>query len=424
MARTQIDLESQSLDQSLVTSKIKDGAVNDSKIATGANIAISKLNTTSADFDSSGVLKVGVIDDSKISSSAAISTSKLADGANFIKKDGSVAFTANQSMGGYRLTGLAAGVNSGDAVNKSQLDAVTSTVKNMEWQPSVLSVATTPPSTPSTGDRYLINGTGQGDWTGHDNQIAEWNGSSWVYTTPTVGTFVSADNESSKLYLFGGSGWDTKYFESTTASTGLTKVGFDIRVDATLAGSGLTFDSGIMSVGAGTGIIVNPDNIAVDVGTSANKIIQLDSNAKLPAVDGSQLTNINAATLDSLDSTDFLKSSANSSVNSGYTLSINSGASLSIASGATFNLGGVAVTATASQLNNLGTIVVRENPGGTIDGSNTNFTLANTPKSGTEEVYLNGLLQDPTNDYTISSNTITFLSAPKVGDRIRVSYRY
>ena len=29
-----------------------------------------------------------------------------------------------------------------------------------------------------------------------------------------------------------------------------------------------------------------------DAGTSANNIVQLDSNAKLPAIDGSQLTNL------------------------------------------------------------------------------------------------------------------------------------
>ena len=31
------------------------------------------------------------------------------------------------------------------------------------------------------------------------------------------------------------------------------------------------------------------------VGTSANNVVQLDGSAKLPAVDGSQLTNIDAA---------------------------------------------------------------------------------------------------------------------------------
>lgn len=69
--------------------------------------------------------------------------------------------------------------------------------------------------------------------------------------------------------------------------------------------------------------------------------------------------------------------------------------------------------------------VTRETPSGSINGSNTAFVLANTPTTGSEEVYLNGLLQEPGagNDYTISTNTITYLTAPISGDKIRVSYR-
>lgn len=69
--------------------------------------------------------------------------------------------------------------------------------------------------------------------------------------------------------------------------------------------------------------------------------------------------------------------------------------------------------------------VTRETPSGSINGSNVTFTLANTPTSGTEEVFLNGILQEPGagNDYTISSGTITYLTAPVSGDRLRVSYR-
>lgn len=68
--------------------------------------------------------------------------------------------------------------------------------------------------------------------------------------------------------------------------------------------------------------------------------------------------------------------------------------------------------------------VVRETPSGTINGSNATFTLANTPVSGTEEVYLNGLLQDPGagNDYTISGATITMLNVPVPGDKLRTTY--
>ena len=55
----------------------------------------------------------------------------------------------------------------------------------------------------------------------------------------------------------------------------------------------------ITSVVAGTGLTggatAGDATLNVDVGTSANKIVQLDGSAKLPAVDGSNLTNLPAA---------------------------------------------------------------------------------------------------------------------------------
>lgn len=70
----------------------------------------------------------------------------------------------------------------------------------------------------------------------------------------------------------------------------------------------------------------------------------------------------------------------------------------------------------------------REVPTGTINGSNTVFTLAHTPTAGSEHVYLNGLLQTITTDYTITGATITFTTAPQVGSDFTtvlvVSYRY
>ena len=69
-------------------------------------------------------------------------------------------------------------------------------------------------------------------------------------------------------------------------------------------------------------------------------------------------------------------------------------------------------------------VICNEVPSGDVDGTNTTFTLANTPATGTVEVYLNGLLQAPGTgkDYTISGNTITFTEAPEPGDIILVSY--
>lgn len=69
--------------------------------------------------------------------------------------------------------------------------------------------------------------------------------------------------------------------------------------------------------------------------------------------------------------------------------------------------------------------VDRETPSGTVDDANVTFTLANTPVSGSEHVFLNGILQDvgSGNDYTISGATITMEAAPQTGSKLRVSYR-
>ena len=68
--------------------------------------------------------------------------------------------------------------------------------------------------------------------------------------------------------------------------------------------------------------------------------------------------------------------------------------------------------------------VVRETTSGVINNSNQNFGLANTPFTGSEQLFLNGLLQEPgsTNDYTISGNFILMNDAPKNNDRLKASY--
>lgn len=69
-------------------------------------------------------------------------------------------------------------------------------------------------------------------------------------------------------------------------------------------------------------------------------------------------------------------------------------------------------------------VITRETPSGSVNGSNTAFVLANTPVSGSEQVFWNGLLMEPGagNDYTISGATITALTPPISGDKIRVTY--
>jgi hypothetical protein len=76
----------------------------------------------------------------------------------------------------------------------------------------------------------------------------------------------------------------------------------------------------------------------------------------------------------------------------------------------------------------IGTIVTRETPTGTMNGSNPTFTLAHTAIAGSECVMKCGItiIAGAGNDYTISGATITFLTGaiPVSTDNIMVNYRY
>ncbi len=69
-----------------------------------------------------------------------------------------------------------------------------------------------------------------------------------------------------------------------------------------------------------------------------------------------------------------------------------------------------------------------ETPGGTIDGNNLNFTLANTPNPAASlKLYKNGVLLNQGRDYTLSGSNIAFASAsatPQVGDTLIATYRH
>lgn len=123
----------------------------------------------------------------------------------------------------------------------------------MEFQDSVLDYVvdnTAVPASESLGDRYILSHDGGTPNAAYDGaaagDIVEFDGTVWVASTPTVGTFVSADDESNVLYYYGGT-WSTKAFENTTASTGLVKVGTDIRI-ADASANAFSFTSGVGAV--------------------------------------------------------------------------------------------------------------------------------------------------------------------------------
>lgn len=67
--------------------------------------------------------------------------------------------------------------------------------------------------------------------------------------------------------------------------------------------------------------------------------------------------------------------------------------------------------------------MIQEAPSGTINGSNVTFTLASTPESASQvELFLDGLYLFQTTDYSISSSTITMVTAPALGQSLRAAY--
>lgn len=114
----------------------------------------------------------GSIDDAKIAAGAAIASTKLADGANFTKKDGSVAFTGDQSMGSHKLTNVGTpSPNTTDAATTAYVDAAIAALSAFFSNKPAARLATTAAGTLAssfangqtvdgltlaTGDRILI----------------------------------------------------------------------------------------------------------------------------------------------------------------------------------------------------------------------------------------------------------------------------
>lgn len=90
---------------------------------------------------------------------------------------------------------------------------------------------------------------------------------------------------------------------------------------ALAASSGLEFDAGLLRVKAGSGLALSALGLAADVGASAGKLVQLDANARLPAVSGALLTGLTASQISGLESgmpTGAVIAVASSTVPSGF----------------------------------------------------------------------------------------------------------
>lgn len=69
-------------------------------------------------------IKAGTIFDAQLAAGAGIQTSKLADGAEFLKRDGSVALTADLNANGFQLSGLALATQANQAATWGQVQSI------------------------------------------------------------------------------------------------------------------------------------------------------------------------------------------------------------------------------------------------------------------------------------------------------------
>jgi hypothetical protein len=127
--------------------------------------------------------------------------------------------------GSRDFTGAVGGITPVAGSDLTTKDYVDSAVQGVEWQDSVLDRdLTAPPGGETTGDRYIVAATATGAWAGQEDNIAEWNGSSYDFTTPTTGMTTAVDDETRNV-RWNGSAW--VFFGTTIDHGNLAGTGDD-----------------------------------------------------------------------------------------------------------------------------------------------------------------------------------------------------
>jgi hypothetical protein len=346
----------------------------------------------------------GTIYDAQLAAAAGIATSKLADGASFFKRDGSIAATGAFNLGSYKIGSLADPTLGTDAATKQYVDNLVGNgiaVKTAVKFTTTANVALTGLGTQAggdwsasltAGDRILV----KDNTTGSENGIYTAAASGWTRATD----FDTAAEMVPNSFFFVSQGStlaDTGWTLTTDGviAVGTTSLAFNQFSSAgvIIAGNGLDKTGSTLDVRLGNGVEFISNNITVKLA---------DSTLSLSAA---------GVKLAALASTNILVGNGS-----------NVATAVAISGDATLSDTGVLTL--ASTVAKHADFVFNEQPSGTINGTNTVFTLASTPRAGTVSLFQNGirLFVGAGNDYTISGQTITFVTAPVTGDNMIADY--
>ena len=193
--------------------------------ATSANTA-----STLVSRDASGDFSAGTIT-ADLSGNASTATA-LETARNFsISGDGSATAVSFDGTGNVDLNLTVdkvdscdvndSGSSTSDLWTASKITSeINSKINGVSWQEPVEDKdLSAPPATPTAGDRYIVGASPTGDWSGHEYDIAEWDGSAWQFTSDVEG-FACYVKDEDKLYTNNGTNWVT--FGSVTTHNNLS----------------------------------------------------------------------------------------------------------------------------------------------------------------------------------------------------------
>ena len=380
-----------------------------------------------------------------------IKTSQLRDGANFLKKDGSVAMTGNLNLNNNKITNLATPVSDTDAANKAYVDA---TRQGLDPKESVRALETVSNITLSgtqtidgvalsVDERVALNAqtapAQNGIWI---VKSGSWvRPSDFVTGTVTAGAYFFVESGTAHA----NSGWIlTTTGTITIGTTALSFTQFNGAADIT-AGNGLTKTGNTLNVvtADATRIVVNADSIdlATIAGLTPGAYTKITIDAYGRATAGASATTQDISEHSSnlyftnaraqAAMTGAISEIVTSPLTASKALVSDGNGKIDVSTVTSTELGYLSGVSGAiqTQLNNItqnyllvSKYIVREVPTGTIDGLNDQFNLINIPVTGSEMVFLNGVLQGKPGDYNLSGETIKFVVAPEEGDIIYVTY--